>query len=126
MSEPEPITVETLDSIPAVIPYLQALAGRIEQWRARLPTLGIRIGLVWKGNPRFENDADRSLPDLEVLAPLWQVADVQFISLQKGAGEDQAMRLFRQSAAGNWTGAVAELGVALEALVPEIGLGPTP
>jgi hypothetical protein len=48
--------------------------------------------LVWKGNPQFENDADRSLPGLDVLAPLWQVAGVQFISLQKGAGEDQAMQ----------------------------------
>jgi Flp pilus assembly protein TadD len=80
-----------LDTIPAAIPYLQASAARIEHWRARLPVAGIRVGMVWKGNPRFENDADRSLPGLEVLAPLWQVAGVHFISLQKGAGEDEAM-----------------------------------
>jgi hypothetical protein len=45
---------------------------------------------VWKGSTQFENDADRSLPSLDVLAPLWTVADVNFISLQKGAGEDEA------------------------------------
>lgn len=46
--------------------------------------------MVWKGNPLFENDADRSIPSLDVLAPLWAVAGVNFISLQKGAGEDEA------------------------------------
>ena len=38
----------------------------------------------------FENDADRSLSSLDVLAPLWDVAGVNFISLQKGAGEVEA------------------------------------
>lgn len=79
-----------LHTIPAEIPYLHAKFETIQKWQARLPHKGVRVGLVWQGNPRFENDADRSLSGLEVLAPLWQVADVQFISLQKGAGEEQA------------------------------------
>lgn len=79
-----------LDSIPANLPYLQALPERRARWQPRLPAKGLRVGLVWKGNPRFENDADRSLPGLELLAPLGAVAGVQFISLQKGEGEDQA------------------------------------
>jgi Flp pilus assembly protein TadD len=81
-----------LDSIPAKIPYLQAPANRIERWAPLLPRDGLRVGLVWKGNVQFENDADRSLPSLEILAPLWTVAGVNFVSLQKGAGEDEAAK----------------------------------
>src|SRR5512135_2336228 len=79
-----------IHSIPARIPYLHASADRIEKWAALLPQDGLRVGLVWKGNPNFENDADRSLPSLDLLAPLGSVAKVNFISLQKGAGEDEA------------------------------------
>src|SRR5450830_1160907 len=79
-----------LDSIPAAIPYLLAAPERVGHWAPLLAQEGLRVGLVWKGSMQFENDADRSLPGLEVLAPLWQVAGVQFISLQKGAGEDQS------------------------------------
>jgi len=79
-----------LDTIPAKIPYLGAQSNLIEKWRSALPKTGLNVGLVWKGNPLFENDADRSLPSLEMLAPLWNVAGVNFISLQKGAGELEA------------------------------------
>lgn len=79
-----------LDTIPAKMPYLQAPPNRIAHWSSLLPQGGLRVGLVWKGNPQFENDADRSLPSLDVLAPLGAIAGVHFISLQKGAGEDEA------------------------------------
>jgi ADP-heptose:LPS heptosyltransferase len=81
----------TLDTIPpAVLPKPEA--SLIEPWRIRLDTLppGPRIGLVWKGNPRHHNDANRSLPSLATLAPLWRVPGVHFVSLQKGPGEDEA------------------------------------
>jgi hypothetical protein len=81
-----------LDTIPANIPYLQAPRKLIEKWAALLPKNGLRVGLVWKGSTQFENDADRSLPSLAVLAPLGSVANVSFISLQKGAGEDEAIQ----------------------------------
>lgn len=79
-----------LDTIPARLPYLNADPERMARWASLLPQGGLRVGLVWKGNPRFENDADRSLPGLQTLAPLRAVAGVSFISLQKGAGEDDA------------------------------------
>jgi len=79
-----------LDSIPALLPYLHAHAADVERWRRFLPAAGMRIGLVWKGNPRFENDADRSLSALDLLAPLGKVPDAIFVSLQKGAGEEEA------------------------------------
>lgn len=80
------------ESIPAEIPYLHARADLVEKWRARLPSGHLRVGLVWRGNPKFENDADRSLASLALLAPLGAVKRVCFISLQKGVGEDEATR----------------------------------
>jgi len=79
-----------IDSIPATIPYLTVPSERVSKWAGTLPADGFRVGLVWKGSAQFENDADRSLPSLELLAPLWAVPGVIFISLQKGAGEDEA------------------------------------
>lgn len=81
-----------LDSIPTGIPYLHASADRIAKWAGFLPRDGIRVGLVWKGSPQFENDADRSLPSLETLRPLWDVRGASYISLQKGAGESEAIQ----------------------------------
>jgi len=79
-----------IDTIPAKTPYLEAPINEIKKWSRLLPKDGLNVGLVWKGNPLFENDADRSLPSLDVLAPLWDVDGVNFISLQKGAGEIEA------------------------------------
>jgi len=85
-----------LDAIPAVIPYLQAPADRLVYWRQKIdqlsPRPGLRVGLVWHGNPAFENDAQRSLPSVQTLAPLWRVPGVQFFSLQKGNGEREVKR----------------------------------
>ncbi|MBF0138188.1 MAG: tetratricopeptide repeat protein [Magnetococcus sp. DMHC-1] len=78
----------TLATIPATIPYLHPQPDRLAHWAARLPPGRRRVGLVWKGSPLHEHDAHRSLPDLATLAPLWQVADVVFISLQMAADGD--------------------------------------
>jgi Flp pilus assembly protein TadD len=84
----------TLETIPARLPYLSALPERVESWAGRLPDAGLhdvrlKIGLVWRGNPDNPNDADRSLPALALLAPLWSVPGLRFISLQKGRGEEE-------------------------------------
>ncbi len=83
-----------LDSIPAGIPYLHPDRELSARWSSALSGEGsprdIRVGLVWKGNPRFENDADRSLPGLEMLESLGSIPGVRFFSLQKGPGEEEA------------------------------------
>jgi hypothetical protein len=79
-----------IDSIPAPIPYLSADPALIAKWSRLRSLSGLRVGLAWKGNRLFENDADRSLPSLDLLAPLGTVSGVQFISLQKGSGEEEA------------------------------------
>lgn len=77
------------ESIPPA-PYLSAAPADIEQWRGRLPDAPLRVGLVWRGSPTHAIDVWRSLPSLRTLAPLWEVPGVAFVSLQKGAGEDEA------------------------------------
>jgi len=86
-----------LDSVLAGIPYLRAPTGRASYWQAEIQKLSPgpqwRVGLVWQGNRDFVNDAQRSFPDLSVMAPLWRVPGVRFFSLQKGRGQQEALRL---------------------------------
>lgn len=85
-----------LARIPATVPYLRAESGAVAAWRRRLAGLGgLKVGLVWAGEPRPEMpdahriDRRRSLP-LAALAPLAGVDGVSLVSLQKGAGAAQA------------------------------------
>lgn len=80
------------ESVPGGGAYLSADPVAAAHWASRLPTGAPLVGLVWKGNPLFENDADRSLPSLDELASLGEVDAVRFVSLQKGPGEDEALR----------------------------------
>jgi tetratricopeptide (TPR) repeat protein len=80
----------TVETIPAKLPYLGVLPDRLKLWRGRLPTGGLKVGLVWKGSAGHKNDANRSLPGLSTLVPLWSVPGVTFFSLQKGQGEEEA------------------------------------
>ena len=75
-------------SIPDQVPYLFADSA---PWRDRIESLpGLRAGIVWAGNPRLgltslgATDTRRSLPP-GALAPLANVPDVSFVSLQVGA-----------------------------------------
>ncbi|MGF6837082.1 hypothetical protein QF001_000949 [Paraburkholderia youngii] len=79
----------TVETIPASLPYLRALPERREHWRQRLPR-GFNVGLVWKGASGHANDGSRSLPGLSTLTRLWGIPGVNFVSLQKSAGEDDA------------------------------------
>ena len=81
----------TVDTIPRAV-RLVAEPSLVEKWRPMLETMapGRKIGLVWKGNAKHHNDANRSIPTLATLAPLWSVPGLSFVSLQKGQGEDEA------------------------------------
>ncbi len=76
------------DSVPATMPYLKADPELVDPWRRRLGD-GFRVGLVWQGNPRHPWDRWRSVP-LGQLAPLAEVQGVRLLSLQHGAGAEQA------------------------------------
>jgi Flp pilus assembly protein TadD len=76
----------TLANIPVPVPYFSVDPAARAAWAERLPSGPCRVGVVWRGNPKHSNDADRSLPGLAALAPLWSVPGVRFVSLQKTPG----------------------------------------
>jgi len=78
-----------LDTIPAKLPYLRADAEKIEAYSNVFSKEKSKVGVVWQGNTLFENNDDRSIAQLQTLRPLLEVSDIEFISLQKGAGEVQ-------------------------------------
>jgi tetratricopeptide (TPR) repeat protein len=72
----------TIETIPATAPYLSAPPADVSAWRERLASAPRpRVGLVWAGNPKHENDHNRSMP-ARLLAPLITSAGVSFFSLQ--------------------------------------------
>jgi len=88
MSLPYAMKTE-LATIPAEVPYLDAPADRLSHWRERLPQRrGLRVGVVWCGNPAFKEDRRRSLK-LAQIEPILTTADVFFISLNPGIGESE-------------------------------------
>jgi len=79
----------TLATVPAKVPYLVPDREKVEAWRQRLAgEAGLKVGIAWAGSPMHKNDRQRSIR-LQCLAPLAQVAGVQFVSLQKGPGAEQ-------------------------------------
>lgn len=83
----------TLETIPAQIPYLKPDPQLAAQWAEKMPAEpgSPRIGLVWAGAPGNKNDRNRSM-SLQELAPLAEVKNAQFYSLQKGPAAAQANR----------------------------------
>ena len=87
-----PLAFKTsVETIPAAIPYLYADPDDFTSWRDRFSVLAggtLKVGLVWAGRSRatrpilsHRTEKDPLAP--EVLAPLTDVPDVQFFSLQK-------------------------------------------
>ena len=79
-----PLAFKTsLDTIPAVVPYLPAPdEALVKEWERRLGSdRKFRVGLVWSGNAGHMNDHNRSMP-LRDLAKILDL-DATFVSLQK-------------------------------------------
>jgi hypothetical protein len=86
-----PLAFDTeLPTIPAPVPYLGAADDDARHWRELLPQSRPRVGVVWSGDPAHDNDSNRSMR-LTTFAPLFDVADIDFVSLQyRIRNEDQA------------------------------------
>jgi tetratricopeptide (TPR) repeat protein len=81
-----------LATIPARIPYVAPPAGAGAAWRDRLPRRRPLVGLVWSGGQLHDNDLNRSMR-LATLAPLLDLPDATFISLQHEVREADAKLL---------------------------------
>jgi tetratricopeptide (TPR) repeat protein len=103
-----PILFETgLSTIPPLLPNLIADPALVASWAPKLDRLARpRIGLVWRGNPGFSNDRNRSMK-LARLRPLIDGAGASFVSLQKGPS-------VAEIAENGWQGRILDLGSQLE------------
>jgi hypothetical protein len=86
----------SLETVPALIPYLRPEPSLIAKWAGRIGTRGIRIGVGWQGN-KFIN-LQRAIP-LACFAPLAAIEGVRLISLMK----DQAAIEVETPAGGRFT-----------------------
>jgi tetratricopeptide (TPR) repeat protein/ADP-heptose:LPS heptosyltransferase len=73
-------------TVPANVPYLSPTPDRVVYWHQRLARPRRKVGVVWRGNPKYPGDRYRSAA-LEHLVPLAKVEGVHFFSLQKEGGE---------------------------------------
>ena len=89
----------TVETIPAVMPYLRRPLNRC----VALPPspsqrdVRLKVGLVWRGNPQHKNDRQRSIP-LALLEPLFAVPNVAFYNLQIAPGPQFASEAASQPA----------------------------
>lgn len=80
----------TAATIPAKVPYLATDAPSAEKWGQRLAGgQGMKVGVVWAGNPRYPGDGIRSIR-LETMGPLAAVPGVRFYAMQLGEAAQQA------------------------------------
>ncbi len=81
-----------LETVPASVPYLAPPGDTSAAWSGRLlASPGLKIGLVWSGNPANRLNSSRSIP-LLALEPLRRIPGITWFSLQVGSpGEDIAL-----------------------------------
>ena len=60
------------------------------------PRRGQRVGIVWSGNSTHADDHNRSIA-LARMVPIFDVPDIQFVSLQKGLRDADAQTLAADS-----------------------------
>lgn len=82
-----------VDEAPNLVPYLSTEPALSADWSRQLAGfVGLKVGLVWAGNPDFKDDHRRS-PGLAAFMPLLDVLGISFFALQKGVGRGDMERL---------------------------------
>jgi tetratricopeptide (TPR) repeat protein len=126
LSLPRVLRTDAVADIPVDIPYLHADPVAVARWLRRTQVLpGLRVGLVWAGNPEdVRMDRRRSVP-LARLAPLAEVPAVSLVSLQVGDAAGQLVGSPLAGAVHDWTAGLsdfAETAALIEALDLVIGV----
>ena len=87
--------------------YLTAHGDSVRAWEEKFSGASrLRVGLCWAGDPANKNDARRSVA-LATLAPLLNVRDVFWVSLQKGLASRQVAQ-FAGCDIHDWTGQLGD------------------
>jgi tetratricopeptide (TPR) repeat protein len=93
----------TPETVPARVPYLRAPEVSADEQVVRTDPTVLRIGLVWAGNPKHGNDANRSVP-FPKLAPLLATPGARFFSLQVGARAADWAQEAENDPLSDWSG----------------------
>jgi len=81
----------SIETIPAVVPYLHVEPHRVEYWKKRIGTHGYKVGICWHGS-RQSAARGRSFA-LQELRRIASIRGVRLLSLQKSDGLDQLASL---------------------------------
>ncbi len=81
-----------LSKLPIQEGYMKADESRVQAWRSRLGSNGVKIGICWQGSTGTNVDAGRSF-SVKQFQALADVPGVRLISLHKGQGETELRRL---------------------------------
>jgi hypothetical protein len=90
-----PLAFQTrVNSVPNRVPYLKAAPEKAARWgeilRQRISQKVFKVGVAWAGAPGLAMDAKRSMA-LELLAPLFAMQGVRWVSLQKSHPSSTAL-----------------------------------
>ncbi|MGF1571591.1 MAG: FkbM family methyltransferase, partial [Sumerlaeia bacterium] len=86
MSLPKALGIHTPQAASKLVPYLQLPAAKATEWKQKLSALkGLKVGVVWGGNPKSGNDPNRSL-DGRLYRRLAEIPGVQLVALQYREG----------------------------------------
>jgi tetratricopeptide (TPR) repeat protein len=80
----------TLDQLPVTTSYVVADRVKVDAWRARRgpATRRLSVGLVWSGSRTHQRNSLRAVDPLAFASAFGPVRDVEFVSLQLGAGSE--------------------------------------
>jgi tetratricopeptide (TPR) repeat protein len=118
LSLPYLLGTNSIEKIPATVPYLEPDAEMVRHWRGRLDEVpGFRVGIVWKGNAAHRRDRWRSVP-LAEFAPLAKIDKVSLISLQYGKEQLAEM----PGLALDWGALLSEDLADLASILPSLDL----